>query len=282
MTENKKAGSAICGICPRRCHLHPGQYGFCRARKNENGLITCDNYGRIVSLALDPIEKKPLKHFRPGSMILSAGSYGCNLLCPFCQNHRLSMASREDIPWEYISPDKITETAQNLKARGNIGVAFTYNEPLISYEYVYDCSRSLKKKSMSPVLVTNGYICEDPLKKLLPFIDAMNIDLKGFTKDFYNRIGGDLETVKSSIMLASEFCHIEISTLVIPGMNDSHDEMEKLSSWLASIDKDIPLHVSRFFPRYKMSQKDPTPVKSIYELADTARKHLKYVHTGNC
>ena len=282
MTENKKAGSAICGICPRRCHLHPGQYGFCRARKNESGLITCDNYGRIVSLALDPIEKKPLKHFRPGSMILSAGSYGCNLLCPFCQNHRLSMASREDIPWEYISPDKITETAQNLKDRGNIGVAFTYNEPLISYEYVYDCSISLKKKSMSPVLVTNGYICEDPLKKLLPLIDAMNIDLKAFTKGFYYKIGGDLETVKRSIMLASEFCHIEITSLVIPGMNDSHDEMEKMSSWLAGIRKDIPLHVSRFFPRYEMSYKDPTPVKSIYELADTARKHLKYVYTGNC
>ncbi len=273
---------AVCDICPRHCCIPEGGTGACRARKNENGRIVCSNYGMISSIALDPIEKKPLKRFRPGSMILSAGSCGCNLYCPFCQNHEISMASCDDIPSEYFSPADLCDAAVSMKSRGNIGVAYTYNEPLVSYEYIMDCSEEIKKAGLANVVVTNGYICKEPLERLLPDIDAMNIDLKGFTQKFYDMVGGDLETVKNTIVSAAGSCHVEVTFLVIPEENDSTEEISRLSSWLASLDRSIPLHVSRFFPRYKMSGRTATPAEKIYELADIAKKHLKYVYTGNC
>ncbi|MGB4659190.1 MAG: AmmeMemoRadiSam system radical SAM enzyme, partial [Mobilitalea sp.] len=235
-----------------------------------------------TSIALDPIEKKPLCHFCPGSTILSVGSYGCNMNCTFCQNHDISMVNGTQIETAKITTEKLVEKALALQEKGNIGIAYTYNEPLIGYEFVKDCAALAKKKGLKNVVVTNGYICEKPLLELLPFIDAFNIDLKCFTEDFYHKLRGDLATVKRSIVLASAKSHVEVTNLIIPGENDSEEEMEALSSWIASVNPDIPLHVSRFFPRWHMQDRDATPIATVYHLAEVARKHLNKVHVGNC
>ncbi len=271
-----------CGICPHGCVIEEGHVGFCRARRAVGGKVTADNYGLVTSMALDPIEKKPLYRFHPGSYILSVGSYGCNLRCPFCQNYEISMADRARVGAEYISPAQLMEYAQKLKSRGNIGVAFTYNEPLIGYEYVRDCAEAAKQLGLKTVLVTNGYVNEQPLKDLLPLIDAMNIDLKAFTEEFYSKLGGHIEPVKQAIEIASKQCHVEVTTLIVPGENDTPEEMRALSVWLAGVDTEIPLHISRFFPRYKMAGANATPVDTVYSLADIARENLKYVYEGNC
>lgn len=172
--------------------------------------------------------------------------------------------------------------AESLKERGNIGLAYTYNEPLIGYEYVRDCAALVHEAGMLNVLVTNGTIEDGPWRELLPLIDGVNIDLKGFTEEYYHRLGGDLETVKHSIILAAGNCHVEVTTLIVPGENDSEGEMRSLSTWLASVNPEIPLHVSRFFPRYHMTDRPPTPVDKVYRLAQVAREKLRYVYTGNC
>ena len=232
-------------------------------------------------MALDPIEKKPLNRFLPGSYILSVGSYGCNFRCPFCQNSGISMTSGEIINTEKVMPETLVNMALSLTNKGNIGIAYTYNEPMISYEYVMDSARLAKEKGLKNVVVTNGYICERPLLELLPFIDAMNIDLKAFSDNFYKKVRGDLETVKRTISLAAKQCHVEITTLIIPDENDGENEMKELSSWIASVNPDIPLHVTRFFPRWLMRSKKPTPVEKIYRLAEIARENLRYVYEGN-
>ena len=271
-----------CGFCFHHCSLDEGQTGFCRARMNRGGTIVPLNYGKVVSLALDPIEKKPLRRFHSGSTILSVGSFGCNLRCPFCQNHEISMAGDGALRAEEISPEALAALAEELKPRGNVGVAYTYNEPLIGYEYVRDCAEAVHARGMLNVLVTNGTIGEAPWRALLPLIDAANIDLKGFTDAWYRRLGGDLETVKRSITLAAAQCHVEVTTLLIPGENDGEDEIRAMTRWLADIDPDIPLHLSRFFPRYRMTDRPPTPVETVYRLAEVARDSLRRVYTGNC
>lgn len=271
-----------CQVCIHECNLEEGQLGRCRARKNEGGKIVCDNYGKITSIALDPIEKKPLNYFYPGTKILSVGSYGCNMNCDFCQNHSISMVGEGQVDWFYLSPENLREEAVRLKSQNNIGVAFTYNEPLLSYEYVQDCSRLLKKENLKTVLVTNGCFSKDTLLKILPDIDAMNIDLKGFTKEYYEKLGGSLSAVMEFIELAQKECHIELTTLIIPEENDSIEEMNRLAQWIAGVDPEIPLHISRFFPAWKMKSKNPTDAKSIYELVSVARKWLTHVEAGNC
>jgi pyruvate formate lyase activating enzyme len=273
---------AMCDICFRHCELEEGQLGFCQARKNLEGIVICENYGKVTSIALDPIEKKPLQHFYPGSKILSVGSYGCNLRCPFCQNSDISMVSADETQTKYFSPETLVQKAVETKPLGNIGIAYTYNEPLVGYEFVLDNAKLIKERNLKNVVVTNGSICEKPLRELLRYVDAMNIDLKGFTESFYNKIDGNLETVKQSIMLAAKECHLEITTLIIPNENDSQHEIDNLARWLSSINREIPLHVSRFFPRWKMKDKNATSLKTIHELADTARIHLEYVYEGNC
>lgn len=272
----------ICGLCFHRCDLSGGQTGLCRARTCRDGVIVPLNYGKLASLALDPIEKKPLRRFHPGSMILSAGSFGCNLRCPFCQNHEISMPGEQEPPTAWMSPETLAGKALELRHLGNIGVAYTYNEPLIGYEYVRDCAALIHERGMVNVLVTNGTIEEAPWRALLPLIDAANIDLKGFTPEWYRKLGGDLETVKRSIALAAEQCHVEVTTLLVPGENDSVEEIRALAQWLASVDRDIPLHLSRFFPRYRMTDRPPTPVSQVCRLADAARAFLSFVYTGNC
>lgn len=273
----------ICSLCPHHCAIEQGKFGLCRGRKNVDGIIICENYGKLTALALDPIEKKPLQRFYPGNFILSVGSYGCNMRCPFCQNHEIAMAeSVADAV--YFSPAELTAKAQALAetASGNLGVAFTYNEPLISYEYVMDTAKLLKKEGLKTVLVTNGMICKEPLEALLPYIDAMNIDLKGFTKTYYRWLNGDLETVKNTIATSVKSCHVEVTTLIVPGKNDREEEMAAEAAWLSSLDREIPLHISRFFPRYHVRNGDPTPVDTVRRLCEIAKKHLKYVYAGNC
>jgi pyruvate formate lyase activating enzyme len=249
---------------------------------NRNAEIISENYGKLTSVALDPIEKKPLYHFHPGSKILSIGSYGCNMNCPFCQNCDISMVGSQEIEVEEVTPSEMVLEARRLRSRGNIGIAYTYNEPLIGFEFVRDCAKAAKAEGLINVVVTNGYVCEEPLKELLPYIDAFNIDLKCFTEDFYHKLGGDLATVKQTIRLAAAHTHVEVTTLIIPGENDSDEEMMELSGWLSSLRPDIPLHISRFFPRWKMQDKEATSVQQVYHLADIARINLNYVHEGNC
>lgn len=270
-----------CSICYHQCKLSDGQLGICRARQNFDGEIRAENYGRVTSISLDPIEKKPLYMFQPGTRILSVGSYGCNMRCSFCQNSTISMAGCEQVRWREIMPDELVESAESLKANGNIGIAYTYNEPFVGYEYVMDCSKLAHQKGLVNVAVTNGGILLEPLMEILPYIDAMNIDLKAFNEDFYRRMGGDLHTVLNTIATAANHCHVEVTTLIIPGENDSEGEMSELSRWIASVDKNIPLHISRFFPAWKMTDKQPTPVERVFTLADTARKHLRNVYVGN-
>lgn len=271
-----------CDICPHHCRMEEGQRGLCRARANREGRIVDESYGKLTALALDPIEKKPLRHFYPGSRILSVGSYGCNLRCAFCQNSDISMAGGPDIEVQEITCEELVEKALILQDRGNIGIAYTYNEPLIGYEFIYDCARLARRHGLKNVAVSNGYICEEPLKELLPWIDAFNIDLKCFTREYYHKLGGDLETVQRSIELAAGQCHVEVTTLIIPGENDSDEEMAALSGWLAGINPEIPLHISRFFPRWQMQDREATPVRQVYHLARLARESLRYVYEGNC
>jgi pyruvate formate lyase activating enzyme len=269
----------ICEICPHACDIPEGGTGFCGARENRGGEIAPISYGCISSISLDPIEKKPLHRFRPGGMILSIGGFGCNFRCPFCQNHGISMTRPDNA--RLMSPERIASMAKGFVPRGNIGVAYTYNEPLIHYEFVLACAMAVRAAGLANVLVTNGFIMPKPLSGLLPFVDAFNIDLKAFTEGFYRNIKGRLATVKETIAQAARFCHVEVTTLIIPGENDSADEICGLARFLAGISEDIPLHLSRFFPRHEMTEKPPTPVETIYELKTVAEKYLKYVYAGN-
>lgn len=273
---------AVCPVCPHHCLLAEGQTGRCRARKNREGKIVNINYGKLTSLMLDPIEKKPLRRFFPGSRILSVGSFGCNLAFPFCQNYEISMADSGQAHWQEAAPEALAGLAQEYQSYGNIGVAFTYNEPLVGYEFVRDTARLVRERGMKNVLVTNG--CAEPLvlEELLPYVDAMNIDLKGFTGEWYEKLGGDLETVKRFIARAAQDCHVELTTLIVPGENDSEEEMDREARWIASLDWEIPLHVTRFFPQYRMADKAPTPVERVYRLRNTAAQWLRYVYVGNC
>ena len=271
----------MCELCPHQCVLATDDVGFCHARKNQDDVIVSSNYGKISSLALDPIEKKPLRHFFPGSKILSVGSFGCNLRCPFCQNYEISMADEDQLRTRLVSPEELIRLGVELKQQGNIGIAYTYNEPLVGYEYVRDCAVIAKKNNLKNVLVTNGYFCETPLRAILPQIDALNIDLKAFTQQFYSKLKGDLETVKKTIKLAVEYAHVEVTTLIIPGENDSKEEIQNLAIWLSSVSKDIPLHLTRFFPMYQMTDCEPTDIASIKCLAEIAREYLHFVYVGN-
>lgn len=261
-----------------------GQLGLCRARRMVGGEVVDDNYGCITSLALDPIEKKPLAQFMPGSKVLSVGSYGCNLRCPFCQNASIACAGPDDVLWREVAPEALADKALELAPEGSIGVAFTYNEPLVGYEFVRDTAREVHARGQNNVLVSNGYVNEEPLSRLLPLIDAANIDLKGFTEDFYRWVGGDLATVKRTIeaMAATPTCHLEVTTLIIPGKNDSPEEIAAAAKWLASLDESIVYHITRFFPCHHCQDLRATPVRTVCALADVARQYLPFVYMGNC
>ena len=273
-----------CEVCFRRCDLSEGRTGYCRARHNKNGRIEAKNYGVITSLALDPIEKKPLHRFFPGSRILSLGSYGCNLRCPFCQNYEISQT--DDRGFDKADPEWILHIAEREKINGNIGVAYTYNEALVGYEFVRDTAKLIHEAGMKNVLVSNGTAEMHVLHEILPFIDAMNIDLKSFSEKVYREVlHGDLHQTMHFIEEAAKDCHMEITTLVVPGMNDTADEIKEITSWIEGLNggkgREIPYHISRFFPQYKMTDRSATSRDLIFELVETAREKLEYVYAGN-
>lgn len=273
--EKREEGYIKCLLCPQGCTIKEGGTGFCNARKNAGGQLYSINYGKISSLALDPIEKKPLRLFYPGRLILSAGSFGCNLRCPYCQNFEIS---QQEPLCQTIAPNDLINVASDTVSSGNIGIAYTYNEPLIGYEYVYDCASLAKEKGLKNVLVTNGYINPEPMKNLLPYIDAMNIDLKAFNQAFYNDLcKGKLEHVKDTITLCADKCHIEVTTLLIPGYNDSEEEISSLSKWLSDISPGIPLHLTRYYPNYRMKAPQPISKERINELASIAKQNLNNI-----
>lgn len=268
-----------CSLCPHGCVIKPGAVGICRARKNIRGELYSMNYARVASVSLDRIEKKPLYRFHPGSVILSAGTFGCNLKCSFCQNWNIAHRDADTVE---LPPEALVSKALETAGQGNIGLAYTYNEPSIWFEYVYDTSRLAKEKGLYNVLVTNGFISREPLELLLPYIDAMNIDVKAFTGSFYREIcKGELKNVMETVAIAAGRCHVEATTLVIPGLNDSPDEIGRLARWLSEISPEIPLHLSRFFPNYRMLDRPPTPVKTLENARDKALEKLKYVYIGN-
>jgi pyruvate formate lyase activating enzyme len=272
---------AVCNVCSRHCSIEEGGTGSCRARTCRDGEIVPLGYGRLTSMALDPVEKKPLQRFCPGSMILSVGSFGCNLCCPFCQNYEISAADAKSAETRYVSPEELAETAEGLEGRGNIGVAYTYNEPLVGWEYVRDTAVLVHEKGMKNVLVSNGSAGIETAAEIVPLMDAMNIDLKVFSEEGYKKLGGDLAQTEGFIKYAAGKTHIELTTLIVPGLNDDAGMMEREAAWIAGIDPEITLHVTRYFPGWKM--KEPaTPAETVYGLADTAHRYLRYVYTGNC
>ncbi|MGE5626703.1 MAG: AmmeMemoRadiSam system radical SAM enzyme [Solirubrobacterales bacterium] len=280
--EKKENNKVLCRLCPNYCYIPQGKRGSCGVRENIEGMLYSLNYGKISALALDPIEKKPLYNFHPGSSILSAGSLGCNFKCPFCQNYSIARLELEEVEAVYISSEELVNRALSLKDKGNIGIAYTYNEPTVWYEYILDTAKLAVRKGLVNVLVTNGYISPEPLKELLPYIHAMNIDLKGYTSEYYRDIvKGNLEAVKSTIEISSKQCHVEITTLIVPELNDSPEVIEEMAKWISSLSPDIPLHLSRFFPRFEMADKIPTPIKTLYDLKVIAEKYLNYVFIGN-
>ena len=285
---------SVCKVCFRHCDIKEGGTGFCGARTVNQGEIVASNYGRITSLALDPIEKKPLNRFMPGSYIISVGSYGCNLRCPFCQNSEISWsedAFKLSKRAEYISPEELADMALRYRSSGNIGLAFTYNEPLVGYEYVRETAKLVHEKGMKNVLVTNGTASIEVLEEILPYVDAMNIDLKGFTDHYYRDVlKGDRRMVMDFIERAVKDCHVELTTLIVPEENDSEEEIREMTFWIAGlkdgegnvIGPEIPLHISRFFPRFNMTDRAATDVGLIYRLKEVAEEKLRYVYTGNC
>jgi len=267
-----------CGLCPHYCNINENNRGRCGVRANREGTLIAESYGSVTSIALDPIEKKPLYMFHPGKKIVSIGSYGCNLRCGFCQNYNISIEYQNINP-DKMTPDLVKEVAVMAVRDENIGVAYTYNEPLIGYEFVKDCSELIRKAGLLNVLVTNGYINEEPFAELLPYVDALNIDMKGISDSTFNKVGGTQDAVRKSIQLAVNACHVEVTTLVVPDENEN--EVEEIAKWLSSVDPKIPYHISRFFPRYKFSGREPTPPETMYRLHDIAKKYLKYVYLGN-
>jgi pyruvate formate lyase activating enzyme len=276
--EKKDDRRVGCRLCPHNCTIGEGKSGVCGVRMNKGGTLFATTYGEASSVAMDPIEKKPLYHFHPGSSILSVGTVGCSFRCGFCQNYHISQNPSH--PTQHYEPEDVVRTAREY---GSVGIAYTYSEPLIWYEWVIDSCRLGRKKGLKNVFVTNGYINEKPLKELLPFTDAFNIDLKSFNDEFYRKnTGGRLKPVLDTIEKISkrDEIELEVTTLVIPGYNDSEEEMERLTEWLSSLSPDIPYHLSAYYPMYKFSS-PPTPIETLQRLKKIAKKRLRYVYLGN-
>jgi pyruvate formate lyase activating enzyme len=269
-----------CRLCPHFCRIREGKTGICGVRKNTGKEIELTTYEVISGKSLDPVEKKPLYHFFPGYNILSVGSYGCNMRCDFCQNWHISQ-DHSEVKRKNCTIDHLVQEA--TKSSKNIGLAFTYNEPVIWFEFMRDTALKIKEYGMHTVMVSNGYVSREPLNEILSFIDAFNIDLKAFNESFYKKLtGADLKTVKESLKtIATKGRHLEITTLIIPGRNDSVNEMDEEARWIAGeLGTGIPLHLSRYFPMYKRD--DPvTPQPTLDKLFETASSHLKYVYLGN-
>lgn len=277
-----KNSKVRCVLCPWFCELKPGQIGACNVRRNTGGILETLVYNKVAALGIDPIEKKPLYHFLPGRNIFSLGMVGCNLHCTFCQNHNISQCKAEDFT-DFIPLSAAQILSKASAIRNNAGVAFTYNEPFTFYEFMLETAKLSHTQGMKNVVISNGYVNPEPLKKILPFIDAINIDLKAFDKKFYRQqTKGKLETVMETIItIAESSMHLELTNLVIPGLNDNEEQFVKMVEWIA--DKcgiETPLHLSRYFPQYKLDI-PATPPETIKRLYQHAKKHLRYVYAGN-
>ena len=271
-----------CLLCAHTCIIKDGKRGICGVRENEGGRLYTLIYGSYSSMAVDPIEKKPFFHFCPGTDVLSFGTAGCNFRCDHCQNSSISAARPEDIHLREISPEKAVELT---KEHGCRGIAWTYNEPTIWHEYTLDSAKLAKKAGLSTMYVTNGYINEEPLKEISPYLDAMNIDVKAFTDKFYRNIcNAKLEPVLQTCEHAKELgIHIEVTYLVIPGHNDSIDEVKKFCKWVVEkLGNDTAVHFSRFRPDYNMRDVSATPIETLLKIYDIAKEiGILYPYLGN-
>lgn len=275
-------GTVQCTLCPHNCILKEGKSGICRVRINQGGKLITEVNGYVSSINFDPIEKKPLYHFYPGSTILSLGTYGCNLRCFFCQNCTISQTAAEpELFRNYLTPEQIVSLALNQP--GNIGIAFTYNEPVVWFEYMYDIARLAKQAGLKTVMVTNGFINKDPLNALLGYIDAFSVDLKAFNEEFYIKVtSSKLEPVKETLKQISRAGkHLEVVNLIVPELNDDETTFTAMSSWIATeLGRETVFHISRYFPNYKLIT-EASPIQSINKLKRLAEKELSYVYTGN-
>ena len=271
------SGNLKCTLCPHNCIIREGHYGMCSVRKNENMELKLPWHSLLSAVHTDPIEKKPLYHFYPGSNILSIGFYGCNFHCGFCQNYQISQKIKSTTDKQPISPEAIVETAID---RGISSIAYTYSEPVIHFEYIMECAEIAHNRGIKNVLVTNGYLNPSPAGELLSLMDGVNVDLKSFDNTFYHKLGGKLEPVKEFIKIASELTHLEVTTLIIPGENDSESEIMSIAEFIADIDRNIPLHLSCYYPVHKYNT-PATSVESVLSLAKNAEKLLNFVYPGN-
>jgi len=272
-----------CNLCPHFCQIANGKRGICRVRENREGILYSLVYEKVVSSAIDPIEKKPLYHFYPGSNAFSLATAGCNFRCLNCQNNSISQLPRErkEIPGEELSPQSIVLQAKRYNCPI---IAYTYTEPTIFFEYAYDTSKLAQKEGIKNVFVTNGYISEEALKKISPYLDAANVDLKSFSEDFYKKIcGGHLAPVLNTLKLMKKLgIWLEVTTLIIPTLNDSEKELKKIAEFIVNLGKEVPWHISRFYPTYRLNKLPPTPLELIYRGREIGlRAGLRYVYTGN-
>jgi pyruvate formate lyase activating enzyme len=274
--ETAEGGRVHCLLCPNDCRIADGKTGTCGVRENRSGRLTLPFYGAISSLGVDPIEKKPLYHFHPGSTILSAGFVGCSFRCGFCQNWHISQST--DAGTRQVGPEELVKLAVRERS---FGIAYTYSEPLVHFEYVLDTSKLARAAGLKNVLVTNGYLNAPPADELFPFVDAANVDLKAWDPEFYRReTGGKLEEVKRFIRDAAGRIHLEVTTLIIPTKNDDPAQIEGIAGFIAGLDPDIPLHLSAYHPQHAYTI-PPTPPGTVRRLAEVARRHLRYVYIGN-
>ncbi len=265
-----------CLLCPHLCGIPDGGKGRCGARENSGGTLYARSFGRTVTANLDPIEKKPLYHFMPGSLILSIGPNGCTLDCDNCQNWSIS---QERVPTSFIAPEELVSLAAR---NGSIGVAYTYTEPLLWFEYIEETAPLLRGEGLKSVLVTNGFLNEEPAREIAPLVDGFNVDLKSMSDEFYREYcGGGVEPVKRFIEIAAKVSHVEVTNLLIPGLNDGPGDIAELSEWLGGVSRDIPLHFSRFFPQHRMNDRPPTPKESLETAYTVAKRHLDHVYIGN-
>ncbi len=271
-----------CTLCPHMCVIADGKQGICRVRKNEGGVLVSEVFGKACCLRFDPIEKKPLYHFYPGSVILSVGSVGCNLRCKFCQNWEISQTCAEEYPYlKPVTSDEIIKMAG--ERHDNAGIAYTYNEPVVWFEFMMDIARKSKEAGLRNVMISNGYVNTSPLTELLEVMDAFNIDLKGFTEDFYRRVtSARLQPVKDTVrMIRKNNRHLELTHLVVTGLNDDEGTFEEMVKWIGGeLGPDTPLHLSRYFPNFEMENK-ATPLPKLLQLYELATHYLHYVYLGN-
>ena len=273
--------TVVCGLCPHHCTIAEGKAGYCGARRNEDGRLVSPWLGRFSSIAVDPVEKKPLYHWRPGTQILSLGSLGCTMRCPFCQNHTIAQPSERNAARFPLKRISIQDLAAHTLELGLHAVAYTYNEPALQAEYIIDAAPVLREAGVATVLVSNGMYSAALLRDLARVVDAANIDIKCFNAKTYASMGGDLETVKSTVAGFLEAgIHVEATTLVVPGVSDSPEEFARETEWLAGLSPDIPLHISRYRPAHKYKAM-PTDIELLQRFAAMAQLRLKHVHIGN-